>query len=88
MPVEQEQSVLAITRRAIKCDDDAQYQMCLTLVELARKGAEPIAFVYRTPAGQIEVQARGEMIGTVTEGIAIMREATERLAACLLERGN
>ncbi len=73
--------------KAVKFLDDVEERLTLDMLDKMRGGAVPVAVVFKTPGGSVEVMARGELISSVRDGIEIMDVAKAKLVTLMVAQG-
>lgn len=70
----------------VVCRDAVEQHAAEAIVQIIRRGGEPIATIYRKADGAIEVSARSVAFSSVAHAVEVMKEATVKLTASLFRK--
>lgn len=67
----------------VQCRDGKEVAACKEVVSALRRGYEPMAMIFRTQSGKIEVHARSAVFTSVGHVVDVMKMATIKLTYAL-----
>lgn len=70
----------------VQCRNAQEVAACEQVIQIIRRGQEPILFVTRLPRGEHEVHARGWAFPTIKRATEILDETKAKLIANLIRR--